>query len=1282
MHKLMLKIGFCLAFILLLEANTILASNNVTLMSSDVNESVLKFTIEEYDFNEVQTAKGPMLELLVPDTGKMMTKGAPALPKMAASVLIPDSAGMKVDVVSSDFIELHDIDLAPSKGNLTRDVDPDDLPYTFGKQYKKDAFYPKKLARLRTPHIVRDFRGQTVVVHPFMYNPVTKVLRVYTEIVVKVSDTGQTGENVYFRQKALEKTSKRFKDVYSRHFINYDQAKTYYTSCKLLDDDIDNMLIVCYSGFMDEMADFVSWKQSIGYNVELVNYSNIGSSSSLKSYVANYYNNNGLTYLLLVGDHKQVPSSSTSSGDSDNNYGYITGGDKYQDIFVGRFSAENSDQVETQVERTIHYERDLQSSASFFKKAIGSGSSQGPGHNNEMDYEHINNILSDLKGDGYSTSTCHESGGSTSQMTSLINAGAGTIFYAGHGSTTGWASLSYSVSDVNSLSNQNELPFVISVACVVGNFTSSTCFSESWQRATSGGSPTGAIANCGSTINQSWEPPMDAQDEMADLLVKGSVRTFGGMFVNGLFKMIDINGSGGESMADTWVCFGDPSVQMRTPGNPDGPEGGGGPGLYTLKVNSGSGDGSYAAGANVSITASAAPSGEEFDHWVVNSGSPQIANINASSTTLTMPSGDVTVTATYTGGGGGGDYCTSSGDNNSYEWIAGVNIGSLNNTSSASGYSDFTSKTLNASVNDSISVSLNPGFSGGSYTESWKVWIDYNLDGDFEDSGEEVLSKSGSSTVSGSFTVPSSASGATRMRVSMSYDSAPPCCGTFSYGEVEDYTINISGGTQTYTLSVASGSGDGDYEAGENVGITANGAPSGQVFDKWVVNSGSPSIANVNASSTTLTMPSGDVKVTATYKDDGGGGGGEYCTSSGSNNSYEWIACVQVGSLNNKSGASGYTDFTNKTLSVSANETVSVSLTPGYSGDSYPETWRIWIDYNQDGDFEDYGEEVVSKSGGSSVSDSFKVSGTASGVTRMRVSMSYGSVPPCCGTFGYGEVEDYTISIGDGGGGGGGDYCTSSGNTNSYEWIACVQVGSLNNKSGASGYTDFTNKTLSVSANETVSVSLTPGYSGDSYPETWRIWIDYNQDGDFEDYGEEVVSKSGGSSVSDSFKVSGTASGVTRMRVSMSYGSVPPCCGTFSCGEVEDYTVSIGYGVGGDPGDDLSYIVKAVNNGFDTNDLYLMANGLEGLGYEKQQQNMDVSCSGLISYMSSDVDILYHAGHGNVGLIATLNGSVNTNNTTVYGIDDKNGGALVPAYGFISSDNAVEVVNALTGELL
>lgn len=550
--------------------------NKATLISSSSGDIVLRFEVNDYDFENVITTKGQASKLLAPKTGRMLIKGAPDLAKLTASVIVPDDAEMQVKVLNSSFIEITDIDIAPSKGNLLRTVDPDTVPYEYGPEYRTDAFFPKDLVKLDSPYIIRDFRGQAVTAYSFQYNPVTRVLRVYDKIQVKISPTGKTGKNTLNRTKPLGKLQREFKNVYARHFINFVEPETQVRYTPLL-DPIGTMLIVSYGDFMDEMAPFVTWKQSIGYTVDLVDYGTIGSSSALKTYVANYYNTNGLTYLLLVGDAAQVPTS-YSSGDSDNNYGYIVGSDHYLDIFVGRFSAETGAHVTTQVDRTINYERDVLASAEFFNHAIGMGSSEGPGHNGEYDYQHINLILDDLEGYGYTRHECHESGGSPTLMSSLINAGSGTIFYCGHGSVTQWytSTWQYTSTHVNALVNEYELPFIYSVACVVGNFRNYTCFCETWLRATNNGNPTGAVAHAGSTINQSWNPPMDGQDEMADILVSssGPKRTFGGTFVNGLFKMIDINGSAGESMADTWTIFGDPSVQLRTPGTPNGPVGG------------------------------------------------------------------------------------------------------------------------------------------------------------------------------------------------------------------------------------------------------------------------------------------------------------------------------------------------------------------------------------------------------------------------------------------------------------------------------------------------------------------------------------------------------------------------------------------------------------------------------------------------------------------------------------------------------------------------------------
>lgn len=137
-------------------------------------------------------------------------------------------------------------------------------------------------------------------------------------------------------------------------------------------------------------------------------------------------------------------------------------------------------------------------------------------------------------------------------------------------------------------------------------------------------------------------------------------------------------------------------------------------------------------------------------------------------------------------------YCSSQGNNWSYEWISNVQFGTFTNSSGAAGYTDFTGQTVSMEAGTSVSLSLTPGFSGSTYTEYFKVWIDYNKNGDFTDAGEEVYSGVGTSTVSGSFTVPAGATGTTRMRVSMKWNAAQTPCETFSYGEVEDYTVNFT----------------------------------------------------------------------------------------------------------------------------------------------------------------------------------------------------------------------------------------------------------------------------------------------------------------------------------------------------------------------------------------------------------------------------------------------------------------------------------------------------------
>lgn len=128
-----------------------------------------------------------------------------------------------------------------------------------------------------------------------------------------------------------------------------------------------------------------------------------------------------------------------------------------------------------------------------------------------------------------------------------------------------------------------------------------------------------------------------------------------------------------------------------------------------------------------------------------------------------------------------------------YEWIAGVDISNFSHSSgNDNGYADYTSQIINMTKGNDYNVSLTPGFSQGSYSEYWKIWIDFNQDGDFTDIGEHVFSGNGKSIVAGSLSIPANVSiGTTRMRVVMKYNSEPPSSGNIGDGEAEDYTVQI-----------------------------------------------------------------------------------------------------------------------------------------------------------------------------------------------------------------------------------------------------------------------------------------------------------------------------------------------------------------------------------------------------------------------------------------------------------------------------------------------------------
>ena len=208
-------------------------------------------------------------------------------------------------------------------------------------------------------------------------------------------------------------------------------------------------------------------------------------------------------FVLLVGDTQQLPASYSSGGHvSDLDYCDFTN-DNIPDVLCGRFSAQTPNQLLTQIEKTIEYEKYEMPNPSFLGDIImisgvdaSFASTHGNGqinYGNEYYFNNSNNINSE-------TFLYPASGSAGSQILNLANQGASLINYTAHGYEW-WADPAFDNNDVNAMSNNGKYPTMIGNCCLTNAFDTGTCFGEALLRKANGG----AIGYIGGSDVTYWD---------------------------------------------------------------------------------------------------------------------------------------------------------------------------------------------------------------------------------------------------------------------------------------------------------------------------------------------------------------------------------------------------------------------------------------------------------------------------------------------------------------------------------------------------------------------------------------------------------------------------------------------------------------------------------------------------------------------------------------------------------------------------------------------------------
>lgn len=376
---------------------------------------------------------------------------------------------------------------------------------------------------------------------------------------------------------------------------------------------------------------------------------------------------------------------------------------------------------------------------------------------------------------------------------------------------------------------------------------------------------------------------------------------------------------------------------------------------------------------------------------------------------------------------------------NSFSISSLVNSGSGCN-GQANSYINYPESQFTTTLIEGVTYSASVTAGTGSGTHGAAIWIDFNQNGSFADSNEFFLisnSIAANATATNNLvTIPAGITpGKTRLRVRYVYSTTltlGSSCTSASYGETEDYTVTLSGPV-TCTNPPAAGTVTANKTkvcANDSTVLSATGYELGASL-QWQVSTDSlswsdvPSATLASVTSQPVTAPvfyrlkvtcidstfSNAVKLETKLC---------YCASYATNSADTKIDSVFFNTIVTGSPLSTcqtYTDYTNLSTTVQRLVQYPLTVKNGYCGGThYPGYLGVFVDWNQDGDFADADETVYTFGpttarasipvGLVSVPDSAKL-----GSTTMRVVFREGSAPAACGTYGYGETEDYTIEV-------------------------------------------------------------------------------------------------------------------------------------------------------------------------------------------------------------------------------------------------------------------------------
>jgi len=512
--------GFILLFSLLI-TNSI--AQNIQIGNQENSELISNITKEGFTVNlkvnkleimRIKHQSNIYYQILIPSFSKSTIVGNPDLPVYRRLIEIPENASYDIQIRKKHFkiYQLKEFQISdyifPHQESVEKREDAI-IRFQMNKAiYQVDSFYANPLYSIDE---LGEMRGQHIGrlnISPVEYNPVKNLLKVYDEIELQI--TFHTTNGIITSDSKAKTYSPAFQQLNSA-FIN---AEAYQFVPTMGVQYPVKYVIVADSMFRNSLQPFIKWKEKQGYKVIEAYTSDTAvgnTNASIKNYLQTLYNagtalDPAPTYVLFVGDVTQIPKYPGQKGNwaADLYYCEFTN-DYFPEMMYGRFSANDTSQLNPQIEKIVEYEKYLMADPSFLDTSIlisGKDASHAPTYGDgQINYGTSNyfNATNGIVCKSYLY--VNQSYNKDLQIRQDADSGAAFINYTAHGLVSGWHDPSFNISHVQTMTNAGKYPIMVGNACLTNKFDQPVCFGEALLRARN----KGAIAYIGASDNTLWD---------------------------------------------------------------------------------------------------------------------------------------------------------------------------------------------------------------------------------------------------------------------------------------------------------------------------------------------------------------------------------------------------------------------------------------------------------------------------------------------------------------------------------------------------------------------------------------------------------------------------------------------------------------------------------------------------------------------------------------------------------------------------------------------------------